>query len=164
MAHNISQDPTKFDASERIYIERPGHLCLVSAGGNINAYLELWDANSRTLAFVNLTTGALVGAIQLAVTNVAQSAAWMAQQAGFGGVSPAPLNAITCLGFPNNVVGGMLYLDSAASSGLVYNFAGTADGSVGAGNGIAVGSAGPVFFGPRILQPGGTLQFGGFLQ
>ena len=155
------QENSKFDGTERMFIEKPGHICAVSVVPSL-AYLELWDVNGLTLPF--LLNGVLVGAARLTIPIVPASLAYLCQQAGYSGATPVPANSVVCTGFPNDAVGGMLLLDPGAAGNIVVNTAGTANGSAGSGNGIAVGRAGPIALGPRVIVPGGTLTFARFLQ
>ncbi len=162
----ISQPVQVFDGSERVYIERPAEICLVSIdGAPIDVFVEVWDVNQRTLGFTPNAGGAKVGAVRLSVTSVGSSLAWLAQQL-YNAVNPTNPVDINVVGLPPGAVGGVILVDpdAAEGRGVAVNAAGTADGSVGAGAGIANGRGAPVFFGPRIVLVGGTLYFGGFAQ
>lgn len=163
MAHTTSNSAVVFDSIiNQMKIENVASLC-VYAASNTNIYLEVWDTGQNTLAFRPNAGGTKLGAIMLVVTTVASSIAYLAQQAYEG----SGLSVIDTLpkitGLPDGAVGGFLLVDSAGSH-VYYNVAGTADGSVGDGFGIASGRAGPNAFSPRILPPGGTLKIGGFIE
>lgn len=158
------QELTNFDIAEKVYIETPGALCVVSSSDPQTFCLELWDINQNTLPFRVASSGELEGAIQLLTADDPSSVAWLAFVAGYLAAPTTEDDVRICQGFPNGAVGGIIYLPCDAGAAIAFNFAGTVDGSVGSGSGIGINRAGPVGFGPRLIQPGGSLKFGRFLD
>jgi hypothetical protein len=161
MAHDLEQSTPNFDGSERMYLEKPAEIALVSSG-SVTCYVEVWGHTQRNLPFTRASDGVKFGGIQIVVTTTPSSLAYLAQQAGYNiGLPPSKLLA-HAEGIPDGAVGGCLLVDASALSSVAYNVAGTADGS--GAYGIDPNRAGPIPLGPRVLPAGGLLTFGGFIQ
>ena len=163
MAHNTSNQHEVFDQVQaNMVLENPAQLCLYAAT-NTNVYVEVWDSGHGTLQFRPNNGSAPVGAIALVVGPTAVSLAYLASLTYESASLPLLQAQPSFTGIPDGSAGGFLLVDPNGST-VYYNVAGTSDGSAGAGNGIAVGRAGPSVFSPRQLPPGATLKFGGFIE
>lgn len=127
-------------------IENWRRLALVRAGAaDTDVTVEVWDKDGVAIPLVGSSA---LGGVTLTISSTAKGLIKFLITAGY---------TVAKNGGWADVAGAAIRVDPLAADGVAFNFGATVDGS--GTNGIA--TAAPVAAGPRILDPGDLMEFGG---